>query len=59
VPNSTLEIRLISNEGRNIKMVRTKDKLTSIPIDNVPAGNYFIRITGNNFNQTEKVIISK
>jgi hypothetical protein len=59
VPNSTLEIRLISNEGRNIKMVRTKDKLTSIPIDNVPTGNYFIRITGNNFNQTEKVIISK
>jgi hypothetical protein len=59
VPNTTLEIRLISNEGRNIKMVRTKDKLTSIPIDNVPAGNYFIRITGNNFNQTEKVIISK
>ena len=59
VPNTTLEIRLIANDGRNIKMIKTKDKLTSIPIDNVPAGNYFIRITGNNFNQTEKVIISK
>jgi len=59
VPNSTLEIRLVANDGRTIKLLRTKDKLTSIPIDNVPAGNYFIRITGNNFNQTEGVIISK
>jgi len=58
-PNSTLEIRLVANDGRTIKSLRTKDKLTSIPIDNVPAGNYFIRITGNNFNQTEGVIISK
>ena len=58
-PNSTLEIRLVANDGRTIKLVRTKDKLTSIPIENVPAGNYFIRITGNNFNQTEGIIISK
>jgi hypothetical protein len=59
VPNTTLEIRLVTNDGRSIKLVRTKDKLTSIPIESVPAGSYFIRITGNNFNQTERVIISK
>ena len=58
-PNTTLEIRLVGNDGRTLKLVRTKDKLTSIPIESVPGGSYFIRITGNNFNQTERVIISK
>jgi hypothetical protein len=58
-PNTTLEIRLVANDGRTLKLVRTKDKLTSIPIESVPAGTYFIRITGNSFNQTERVIISK
>jgi hypothetical protein len=58
-PNTTIDIRLVTNDGRTIKLIKTKDKLTSIPIDNVPSGNYFIRITGNNYNQTEGVIISK
>ncbi len=58
-PNTTIDIRLMSNDGRTIKLIRTKDKLTTIPISNVPSGNYFIRITGNNYNQTEGVIISK
>jgi hypothetical protein len=58
-PNTTLDIRLVTNDGRIIKSLRTKDKLTTIPIDNIPSGNYYIRITGNNYNQTEGVIISK
>jgi hypothetical protein len=58
-PNTTIDIRLVTNDGRTIKLIKTKDKLTSIPIDNVPSGNYFIRITGNNYNQTEGIIISK
>jgi hypothetical protein len=58
-PTTTLEIRLLTNEGRTVQLVKTKDKLTSIPINNLPSGNYFIRITGNNYNQTEGVIISK
>ena len=58
-PATTLEIRLITNEGRTIQLVKTKEKLTTIPINNVPSGNYFIRIIGNNYNQTEGVIISK
>ena len=58
-PATTLEIRLVSNDGRTIQLVKTKDKLTTIPINNVPSGNYFIRITGNNYNQTKGVIISK
>jgi pimeloyl-ACP methyl ester carboxylesterase len=59
VPSTTMEINLITNEGKSIRVLKTKEKLTSVPIENVPAGNYFIRITGNNFNQIEKVIISK
>ena len=58
-PATTLEIRLVSNDGRTIQLVKTKDKLTTIPINNVPSGNYFIRITGKNYNQTKGVIISK
>ena len=58
-PNSTLDIQLITTDGRTIQMVKTKDKLTTIPINNVPSGKYYIRITGNNYNQTEGVIISK
>ena len=58
-PTTTLEIRLLTNEGRTVQMLKTKDKLTTIPISNLPSGSYFIRITGNNYNQTEGVIISK
>ena len=59
VPNTTLEIRLITADGRSIQLVKTKDKLTTIPINNVPSGKYYIRITGKNYNQTESVIINK
>jgi hypothetical protein len=59
VPNTTLEIRLITADGRSIQLVKTKEKLTTIPINNVPSGKYYIQITGKNYNQTESVIISK
>jgi hypothetical protein len=59
VPNTTLEIRLIASDGRSIQMVKTKEKLTTIPINNVPAGRYYVKITGKNYNQTETVIISR
>jgi hypothetical protein len=59
VPNSTIEIRLMTSEGRSIQMVKTKEKLTTIPINNVPSGRYYVRITGKNYNQTETVIISR
>jgi hypothetical protein len=59
VPNTTLEIRLMTSDGRSIQMVKTKEKLTAIPINNVPAGRYYVKITGKNYNQTETVIISR
>ena len=59
VSNTTFEIRLIASDGRSIQMVKTKEKLTAIPINNVPAGRYYVKITGKNYNQTETVIISR
>jgi argininosuccinate lyase len=38
VPNTTLEIRLIASDGRSIQVVKTKEKLTTIPINNLPSG---------------------
>jgi hypothetical protein len=58
-PNTTLEIRLIAGDGRSIQLVKTKDKLTNIPINQVPSGKYYIKITGKKYNQIESVIISK
>ena len=59
VPHSTLDIQLISSNGRTVQFAKTKEKLITIPTGNLPAGNYFIKITGNNYAQTEGVIISK
>jgi hypothetical protein len=49
----------MASDGRSIQMVKTKEKLTTIPINNVPSGRYYIKITGKNYNQTETVIISR
>jgi hypothetical protein len=58
-PNTTLDIQLVTNEGRTVLLVKTKDKLTSIPINHLPSGKYYIKITGKNYNQTEAVIIGQ
>ena len=59
VPHSTLDIQLMSSSGQTVQFAKTKEKLITIPTGNLPAGNYFIKITGNNYAQTEGVIISK
>jgi len=56
-PAITLDIELFNNLGHKIKWVRTKNKLTTIPVSELPAGNYFIKITGNKYDQTIGVII--
>jgi len=58
-PNTTLDIQLISSDGRIVQMEKTKNKITSIPISNLPSGNYFIKIIGKNYYQSESFIISK
>jgi hypothetical protein len=57
-PAITLDIELFNNLGHKIKWVRTKNKVTTIPVSELPAGNYFIKITGNKHDQTIGVIIT-
>jgi len=57
-PTITLDIELLSNVGHQIKWVKTKNKVTTIPVSELPAGNYFIKITGNKYDQTMGVIIT-
>ncbi len=57
-PTITLDIELLSNLGHKIKWVKTKNKVTTIPVSELPAGNYFIKITGNKYDQTMGVIIT-
>lgn len=58
-PTNTLDIQLLSNNGQAIKSVKTKNKVTSIQVSELPAGNYFIKIIGNKYDQTQGVIISR
>lgn len=58
-PTGTLFIQLISTDGHVIKSVRTKDRLKVMSVSDVVPGNYFIRIQGNNYNQTQKLLINK
>jgi hypothetical protein len=57
-PTITLDIELLNNIGHKIKWVKTKNKVTTIPVSELPAGNYFIKITGNKYDQTIGVIIT-
>jgi hypothetical protein len=58
-PENTLDIQLLTNNGQAIKSVKTKNKVTSIPVGELPAGNYFIKIIGNKYDQTQGVIIAR
>ncbi len=57
-PSITLDIELLNNVGHKIKWLKTKNKVTTIPVSELPAGNYFIKITGNKYDQTMGVIIT-
>jgi hypothetical protein len=57
-PTSTLFIQLISTDGHVIKSFRTKDKMKVMSVSDVLPGNYFIRIIGKNYDQTQKLLIN-
>jgi len=57
-PSGTLFIQLISTDGHIIKSVRTKDRLKVMSVRDVLPGNYFIRIQGNHYDQTQKLLIN-
>jgi hypothetical protein len=58
-PNVTLDIQLINNLGVVLKSIKTKNNLTTIKVNELPSGLYFIKIIGGAFNQVKKIEIIK
>ncbi len=58
-PNVTLDIQLINNLGIVLKSIKTKNNLTTIKVNELPSGLYFIKIIGGAFNQVKKIEIIK
>ena len=59
IPAETLIIQLVDNYGRVLKSFSTKNQTTIISLTNLNTGNYYIKIIGNDYNQTKKLIILK
>ena len=54
MPLNTLNIYLINIEGKIIKTLNTRNQQTSILLHAVPAGQYFLKIIGKEYNQTQE-----
>jgi hypothetical protein len=58
-PNVTLEMQLINNLGVHLRKIRTKNKLTSVKVNDLPSGVYFIKIIGGAYDQVRKIEVIK
>jgi len=54
MPLNTLNIYLINIEGKIIKTINTRNQQTNISLNAVPAGQYFLKIIGKEYNQTQE-----
>jgi hypothetical protein len=59
LPLSTITLQLLNAKGRIIKQINTQNKVTSITLGDVLSGNYFFRVIGKEYNQTQQLIINK
>jgi len=57
MPASIITIQLLNNNGQIIKETNTKNRITYLQIYEIPSGQYYIRIIGNTYDQTEKLVI--
>jgi hypothetical protein len=58
-PDVTLDIQLINNLGIVLKSQKTKSNLTTVKINDLPPGIYFIKIIGGSYNQVKKIEVIK
>ena len=58
-PDVTLDIQLVNNLGVVLKSQKTKSNLTTVKINDLPAGIYFIKIIGGSYNQVKKIEVIK
>lgn len=51
------KVDMISVTGALVKTVQTNNAITTINVNEMPAGVYFIKVTADNFVTTEKVVV--
>jgi len=56
-PGNSINLQLLNNLGIVVKSIKTKSMLTSIKVNNLPPGVYFIKIIGGFYNQVRKIEI--
>ena len=57
MPLNTLNIYLINMEGKIIKTLNTRNQQTNISLNTAPAGQYFLKIIGKEYNQTQEFTV--
>jgi Zn-dependent metalloprotease len=54
-PDMTLDIQLINNLGIVLKTIKTRSNLTTVKVNGLPSGIYFVKIIGGLYNQVKKI----
>ena len=57
--NKSLSIQLLSNNGQVLKDIKTTNQSTPISVNDLVSGQYIIKISGKDYNQTLQLIIAK
>ncbi len=58
-PETTVELQLVNNIGSVVKSIKTKSQITTMKVNELASGVYYLKIIGGNYNQTKKVQIIK
>jgi len=57
IPLTTITIKLVNANGQIVKEINTNNQSTTIPLSNISTGNYFLKIIGKDYDQTQQLII--
>ena len=58
-PTKTLTVKLLSLNGQLLKQLTTNSQTTNISLSEIISGNYIIKIIGKDYNQAQKLLITK
>jgi hypothetical protein len=54
-PEITLTIQLLNSQGKVVKTISTKNKITTIPVEQLSSGLYLLSIQGEGYQQIKKI----
>ena len=57
IPLATITIQLVNANGQIVKEINTNNQSTNIQLSNISTGNYFLKIIGKDYDQTQQLII--